>query len=1223
MQPFPPNVRTPAPPPLLQEAWELALARAEADLSLQPRPLAQVIASLQDRMRHPDDPPETTVTVLARLLAAPLEEIIAEPNQRLYRTRRFLPLHKVRQQDTRCLQWLARQPGRSIPEKVSTRNRLLAVSRNIGPTRLEHSFALTLCARLEPKVSRYLQDLGSPTRMGERGHCRLQAAQRLASALSDYREFAARYGIPELRTQPRPNNALLHDRRYRRLWLAARWLAEELARQEALASHLAPIWQELVGFTAAGALLNLDLCFVDPGIAPSEWETAPRFLSNTWPGLWFRASDERFQKIRLELAQGGAVVVWLLQTDGVALETKRFTITTAAGAAADWSLLRDLALQNGWAGFLDERDLLAQAFTEWSSIPLARPASASRLGDIQPAGFLRVGATELRFQRNGSLSRLPTCAVGVHPDEPQRGANVLLFLTGHAASHLRLFRLPAAPDFPGEQRLPRGAPGSWIVPGWFFRSFHASRPALIEARRSLLRAVTGPAPIRTLVAARPHRLSYSSQTRFHDALPAPMERKLTIPQPVAVALAWMEKEPRQLAEHAWFAFMDLDGELPDLALLQCKRCHPPAADLSWLRYPPLARNPTPPVRWTHQLAAHLLARSAFPVTGAAVGALLAQLPETLLLRTALVEQRETTAWLRSSAGWRRLTIRKEDVLHALDRWATKLKEHVKEELRGRASFAVSRLVVSGDVSAVPSLQEAFRSLSIPVEFMSHDTVPAGLAIFQRRVSQDLPTYRDFIPDLKIMVCGGAGQPFWHSLFPGGTSGLEASVDQPLVGEEFEFGLAADRTTFPLPMQSGEERAEENPLIRLPSPQRADCAVLVHARYEAAGRGLVLSLRSKQPGLLPVTELEWDNLTADTISDEPPALPHVPRLSLPGEELARHAAELRAVCSGLGAAHQVEIRDQLKQVLRPLSRFLQKHVISSAPQEWDGLQDREARQAVTDILARLAFLLGARGSDLASPAFPDGFASFKRPAGKVDLSHIELDQDLQFQLNVCLRRFAAASPDAFLKHCLAYLQKPKPQKKLLQACIHSLGRCASTWAPQGPRRAAADTVIRRVRELSAGPLAAAPDWEEIGWWTRALVLYLAGNPWQIPLLPQYLLQNLLGAMRDAVRKLASSGCDHENTWRPVLASLLYLRYGTCSAEHGPKLFGPRSDLARDLVRELHQASRSPAVRAVAKVGLKTFLENPEVLQGDSAFDKVASIWEGKAAGVLLRAPPDDE
>jgi len=215
-----------------------------------------------------------------------------------------------------------------------------------------------------------------------------------------------------------------------------------------------------------------------------------------------------------------------------------------------------------------------------------------------------------------------------------------------------------------------------------------------------------------------------------------------------------------------------------------------------------------------------------------------------------------------------------------------------------------------------------------------------------------------------MVCGGAGQPFWHSLFPGGTSGLEASVDQPLVGEEFEFALAARRTTFPLPMQSGEDRAEENPLIRLLSPQPADCPVLVHARYEAAGRGLVLSLRSKERGILPVTELEWDNLKADTVSDEPPSLPQVraslfparnsPAMPLNSRQSSPALAPLPKLKPGLNSSWSsgpLPVPPKTCGLLRP--------------QEWDGLQDREARKVVTDMLARLAFLLNARERELAS------------------------------------------------------------------------------------------------------------------------------------------------------------------------------------------------------------------------------------------------------------------
>src|ERR1051326_3156384 len=86
---------------LLGEALELILGRCESDLSFAPRPLATITQALEDRMIHPDDPPENTATVLARVLAGPLEEIVSNPHRRLYRTRRLLPLHKVRQQDTR------------------------------------------------------------------------------------------------------------------------------------------------------------------------------------------------------------------------------------------------------------------------------------------------------------------------------------------------------------------------------------------------------------------------------------------------------------------------------------------------------------------------------------------------------------------------------------------------------------------------------------------------------------------------------------------------------------------------------------------------------------------------------------------------------------------------------------------------------------------------------------------------------------------------------------------------------------------------------------------------------------------------------------------------------------------------------------------------------------------------------------------------------------------
>jgi hypothetical protein len=113
------------------------------------------------------------------------------------------------------------------------------------------------------------------------------------------------------------------------------------------------------------------------------------------------------------------------------------------------------------------------------------------------------------------------------------------------------------------------------------------------------------------------------------------------------------------------------------------------------------------------------------------------------------------------------------------------------------------------------------------------------------------------------------------------------------------------------------------------------------------------------------------------------------------------------------------------------------------------------------------------------------------------------------------------------------------------------------------------------------------------------------------------------LRDALGTLTAAECTDENAWRSALASLLYLRYAMHIPGDGPKLFGPRSPLARSLSHTLRLAARSRVTRTTAKVNLKRFLQNPEIIQGDTAFEQVANVWEGKAAGALLRATVEDE
>lgn len=1223
MQTAPPSNVQRSPLAVLREAMELVLARGASDLSIRPRRISAVTDDLADRLLHPHAAPEDAVTVAARLLAAPLAEITTDPNLRLYRTRQFLPPHKVRQQDTHCLQWLARQPGRSIREKISARNRLLAVVRNLAPAKLEHSFTLLVCSRLEPLVRRYLDEVGTAGFMGERGSQRLHLARQLGTAIAEFRQFATRHGIPEPHHLPLPNNVLLHERRYRRVWLAARWLAEQDSRSATLAQAAGLLWQELVAFFTAATLQRLGLQFIETGYLPQE-PAAHECRPTSWLGLWFHTSERTFRKLRIELAPEGDVVIWLLQSDDQSSNTHCFRIATTPNVDADWAMPFDSSLSGGWGGLGGEVELLRQAVSEWLALHVAPTRKQLSVAARGANAFIRFSARSLRFCCDGLSTVTPACSVGLDPAGRQENRRPSLHLSGAEADWFRVFHGSKVTDFAGEAPLSGGVARSWIVPGHFFRACSSRHLFRLESCRALLHSVFPSTTPRRLIATAPHRLSYAGLSRFHHAMPTPLERKWTIPQPVAIALAWREHHLSAGVENCWFGFLDLESELPDFALLQCKRLDPADTDFGWLRYPAFSRNPPPTCHWPNQVAAGVLARHGVDANRRQAGTLLAQLTEAELVQIATGELDAAHAWVRHQRSWRRVSVNQADLLPVLQNWAHATVRHVQREMEQRPKCAPTRVIVSGALSAVGVVQEALRKLAVPVEFASQDLALRGAAVFGHRIQEWLPTYRDFIPDLRISIRGADGHSFWHPLFASEESGREAAVDRVLEGDEFEFSLVAHTKSVRLPMQSDHERADDDPVIRLELPPTVDCPVLVRARYETAGRGLVLSVQSQSPGLIPPTELEWDNLGEASVDETPPKLPGMPRVSFNPSELLDALNEFRNAFKLLGATRDPQAPAAVKRAAKGLSKLLQRNVSSAAKEEWAAGAGSDAATMLRDLLDHLVFVLELRERASVSPVFPDGAGRFKRPPGQVDLTALRTDSDLQCQLHTCCGRFAAAAPDSFLNHCLSGIDARRTPANVRQACIYSLGRAAGAITERGPRGKAAERIFSEITELGSGSaLATREAWQEFGWWTRALAFHLAGNPWQIPNIPVTRLQSLMTALADAIAKLSVASCADNNTWSSLLACLLFLRYAMCSPEHGIAEFGPKSELARRIVRALEQAARSPGVQSVARVNLKRFVQNPEVLQGENDFEKVASIWEGKAAGVLLRASVEDE
>jgi len=185
-----------------------------------PVKVSQFVAGFA-RALHGDVPivPRDALFRVAELASAPLEEVLDDPRHRLQRSHQTLRPERVRNVDARSMAWLARQPGHDIRQKLSSSRRMLAVVRHptadVPANRFVRRFALDLASCLDRVLASAGMDFEDDARRRQlwmlRERCRLD---REGAPLADVRAAVA----------PTPDNVLLGDRRYARLWRAWRVL---------------------------------------------------------------------------------------------------------------------------------------------------------------------------------------------------------------------------------------------------------------------------------------------------------------------------------------------------------------------------------------------------------------------------------------------------------------------------------------------------------------------------------------------------------------------------------------------------------------------------------------------------------------------------------------------------------------------------------------------------------------------------------------------------------------------------------------------------------------------------------------------------------------------------------------------------------------------------------------------------------------------------------------
>lgn len=177
--------------------------------------LERVTAAVSQGTRPP---PRDDLALAAELAQAPLEHLLQRFRTRTLREHHLVPISQVREVDRKSMAWLARLPGRTVREKLSGRKRVLAVVKRLTADCHENRVARRV---LEELLERTEERLAYRTAFDNGGEsakhwAEFEEHQRLLRAGLRRSELAE---IPEA-VQPRPNNVLLSDPNYSRVWRA-------------------------------------------------------------------------------------------------------------------------------------------------------------------------------------------------------------------------------------------------------------------------------------------------------------------------------------------------------------------------------------------------------------------------------------------------------------------------------------------------------------------------------------------------------------------------------------------------------------------------------------------------------------------------------------------------------------------------------------------------------------------------------------------------------------------------------------------------------------------------------------------------------------------------------------------------------------------------------------------------------------------------------------------
>jgi len=266
------------------------------------RRIADVVAQWHE-VGKADEPSMALIVKLARDLPDVLAKTCRRPRHALRRVRQLLTLGRVREVDSSCLRWLARQPGATVAQKAGMKQQVLSVVRVEDIDTPENRVVRDLLVRATQACNRYLRE-----HRAARGHSRVVDVRQFRRLLRELFTTTAMVDVQPLVGIPQPNYVLQMDPRYAVLWDAWQQLVRQQMledsvwrwRQRLFAEHLQfglmAVLHELSDTTrthGGDVLLQLEQNagqFLDPRTALGPW--------------WLKTKTPLDPNIRIDLVRG-------------------------------------------------------------------------------------------------------------------------------------------------------------------------------------------------------------------------------------------------------------------------------------------------------------------------------------------------------------------------------------------------------------------------------------------------------------------------------------------------------------------------------------------------------------------------------------------------------------------------------------------------------------------------------------------------------------------------------------------------------------------------------------------------------------------------------------------------------------------------------------------------------------------------------------------------------